>query len=43
MNGSAQGRWLTNRNPPVTYENIMKKIDFRKTGPVRLTSAAHPL
>ena len=23
--------------------NTMKKIEIRKTGPVRLTSAAHPL
>ena len=23
--------------------NTMKKIELRKTGPVRLTSAAHPL
>jgi hypothetical protein len=44
MNGSAEGRPLPNRNPPVIHEeNTMKKIEIRKTGAVRLTSAAHPL
>jgi hypothetical protein len=44
MNGSAEGRSPPNRHHlSFTRGNTMKKIEIRKTGPVRLTSAAHPL
>jgi hypothetical protein len=47
MNGSAEGnRALATEQEThlsLMRGNTMKKIEIRKTGPVRLTSAAHPL
>jgi hypothetical protein len=36
-------RYRTGTHLSFTRGNTMKKIEIRKTGPVRLTSAAHPL
>ena len=44
MNASAEGRgYRTGTHLSLMRGNTMKKIEIRKTGPVRLTSAAHPL
>jgi hypothetical protein len=44
MNGAPRGAsQRTGTHPSLMRGNTMKKIEIRKTGPVRLTSAAHPL
>jgi hypothetical protein len=44
MNAGPKGAGnRTGTHLSVMRRNTMKKIEIRKTGPVRLTSAAHPL